>query len=261
MRRPRSIGTPTLRRTRSARTDLTTSINARLRRTDGIYIDGLLSTGRARARTPPSTPTPTQSPSALRRPPISGAIGAYVAGLGMKQGPMTAHWLLKALGDADMADAVIARLTDASGPGWANILAQGGTFTWETWAPMLSESQSHGWGSHALVDFVETLLGVRVTSPGAATIGIVIPRTTLASARGTVPTQRGPVSVEWQRATNGAINVVVNVPVNVRALVSLPVTDGVTPFGTGDGAPVSMGVQAGRAQFETGSGRSEFAVR
>ena len=241
-------------------TDLMTAINAKLRRPDGIYVDGLSAAG---AQSSHASQHANSYAIAYRIAPPADwvALASYVAGLGMKQGPMTAHWLLKALGDADAADAVVARLKDAVGPGWANILASGGTFTWESWTALAEAiGESHGWGSQALVDFVETLLGVRVTSPGAATIAIVLPRTTLGFARGTVPTQRGPVSVDWQHAANGALSVTINVPVNVRAQVSLPVTAASQPSGTGEGAPLPLGVQDGRARYDVGSGRSQFSV-
>ena len=67
----------------------------------------------------------------------------------MNQGPMTAHWLAKALGDSERYDALLKLLTDKSQPGWANILSQGATYTWELWdAPAPGESESHAWGAH-----------------------------------------------------------------------------------------------------------------
>jgi alpha-L-rhamnosidase len=169
------------------------------------------------------------------------------------------RWLLQALSRTERVDDVVTRLTDAKGHGFGNVLANGGTFTWESWTPTGNESESHGWGAMVLVDFMETLLGVRVTSPGAATIAIVPPRTTLGAARGSVPTQRGPVKVDWRRA-NGALTVAVDIPVNVRATVSLPVSASSKHSGSGEGAPVLSNVKAGRANYETGSGRSEFTV-
>jgi len=240
--------------------DLTAAINARLRRPDGIYVDGLSATNE-------QSPHASQHANAyalaygVANGEERAAIATYVAGLGMQQGPMTAHWLLKALGDAERVDDVVTRLTDAAGRGWGNVLANGGSFTWESWAPVLNESQSHGWGSQALVDFTETLLGVRVTSPGAATIAVVVPRTNLRSARGVVPTQRGPVRVDFQRAQSDALTLVLEVPVNVRATVSLPVSEGATySSAAGEGSPALLGVEAGRVRYETGSGRSEFTV-
>jgi alpha-L-rhamnosidase len=239
---------------------LVTAINAKLRRADGIYIDGLSAAGAA------STHASQHANSYAVAFGIAPAadypkIAEYVAAAGMKQGPMTAHWLLKALADADKVDAVVTRLTDATGPGWGNVLAKGGTFTWETWAPTASESESHGWGSQALVDFIETLLGVRVTSPGAEAIAIVIPRTSLASVKGTAPTQRGMVGVSWKHGDAGRIDVAVDVPVNVHAQVSLPLGAQAMHSGTGAGAPTLVKVESARALYEVGSGHSDFSVQ
>ena len=124
-------------------------------------------------------------------------LGAYIAGLGMRQGPMTAHWLLRALAESGRADEVLKRLTDRDGLGWANVLARGGTFTWESWlARTEGQSESHGWGAQALVDILETLLGLRLAEPGARRVDVVVPECTLASARGTVHTQRGPIKID-----------------------------------------------------------------
>ncbi|HVY25667.1 MAG TPA: family 78 glycoside hydrolase catalytic domain [Polyangiaceae bacterium] len=240
--------------------DLALAINAKLRRADGIYIDGLSSGG-----SPSSHASQHASSYAVAfgiAPPADYAkLATYIAGRGMKQGPMTAHWLLKALGDAEQVDAVVTRLTDASGPGWANVLAKGGTFTWETWEPTASESESHGWGSQALVDFVETLLGVRLSSPGAETLEIVIPRTSLPRAKGTVPTQRGMVTVDWRHVDGGGLDVGVDIPVNVRARVSLPLAAESTHSASGEGAPNLAGVEHERALYDVGSGHSELHVR
>lgn len=238
---------------------LTDAINAKLRRADGIYVDGLSSAGAASAH---ASQHANSYAVAFGVAPAAdyGKIAEYVAGRGMKQGPMTAHWLLKALADGDRVDDVVTRLTDAKGHGWGNVLAKGGTFTWETWEPTNSESESHGWGSQALVDFVETLLGVRVTTPGAETIAIVIPRTSLKSAKGTVPTQRGAVGVSWQQV-DGRLEVAVDIPVNVKAQVSLPLGQQATHSAMGEGAPLLNVVQDGRVLYDVGSGHSQLVAQ
>jgi alpha-L-rhamnosidase len=239
-------------------TDLTTSINARLRRADGVYIDGLAAGG---AQSTHASQHATSYAIAFGIAPTAdqAALATYIAGLGMQQGPMTAHLLLKALGDSGRADQVLTRLTDKVGLGWANVLAQGGTFTWESWtARALGDSESHGWGSQAVVDILEVLLGVRVASPGAATVLISPPDGVLTSAHGTLPTQRGPVSVEWTR-TAGGLTLDIDVPVNVRAKVALPHPE-LNPTASGAGVPMPMPAEGGRAIFEAGSGRSHFVV-
>jgi alpha-L-rhamnosidase len=170
----------------------------------------------------------------------------------------TAHWLLQALADADRADAVLTRLTDAQDLGWANVLARGGTFTWEQWNPEASESYSHGWGAQAAVDVLGTMLGVRVASPGAASVDIVVPDVALESAQGTVQLQRGPVSVDWRRHPDAGTQLHVDIPVNVTATVSLPAPDGIQYHAAGPGGARFLGTKDGRAMFAIGSGRTNF---
>jgi alpha-L-rhamnosidase len=237
---------------------LVDTMNAKLRRADGVYVDGLAATGEQ------STHAGQHSTSyaiahgvapAADRPALAG----YLASLGMKQGPMTAHWLLQALGDAGRSDAVLDLLTNPDDLGWANILDQGGTFTWEAWTLDAGSnfSQSHGWGAQAAVDVQETLLGIRTASPGAAEVDIVPPATGLTHASGTVHTQRGPVTLDWRRIGAG-MRVELDVPVNVTARIALPVVAGKSYRASGPSRATFVGVENGRAIFEVGSGRSSF---
>jgi alpha-L-rhamnosidase len=260
--------------------DLAAAMNAKLRRADGVYVDGLSATGEHSGHAgqhatsyaiafgiaqvpvhhPAAPPVPVHHPAA---PPNGDlpALAQHLAALGMKQGPMTAHWLLQALSDAGRPDAVLRLLTNPDDLGWADILRQGGTFTWEAWT--LDEgsnfSQSHGWGAQAIVDVQQTLLGVRTASPGASLVDIVPPATGLSRAAGTVHTQRGPVRVDWRRAVaGGAVRVEIDVPVNVTARVALPLSAGTSYRAAGPSRARFVGVMDGRAVFEVGSGRSSF---
>jgi hypothetical protein len=155
-------------------------------------------------------------------------LGAYVDSLGMRQGPMTLRQLLTALARTGRTDTIVRLLTNPAADGPARTLAEGGTFMWEQWTPgcatagctgeavnqRSSESMSHGWGAAGITNILESLLGVEVTSPGAATVRIAPPTGGLRHAGGTVWTERGPVSVTWSRSA-----VDVTVPVNVTATV------------------------------------------
>lgn len=177
---------------------LSAAINARLRRPDGVYIDGLNADG---SQSTHAAQIANAYALAYQVAPESAwnTVGAHIASLGMRMGPMTAHRLLTALTLAGRTKDVVTRLTDASAPGWANILARGGTFTWESWgAPETGQSLSHGWGATALVDVQQTLLGVTVTEPGASAVRIAPPAAGLDWAKGQVPTQRGDIAVDWQ---------------------------------------------------------------
>ncbi|WP_276255867.1 family 78 glycoside hydrolase catalytic domain [Halomontanus rarus] len=161
-------------------------------------------------------------------------IADYVADQGMRMGPMMVPWLCEALETTDRTEAFVELLTDAEADGWANILAQDGTFTWETWhcrSPELPDdhrknrSESHAMGATVLVSIQRALLGVRFRDLEAAHVEIRPPANGLSSASGTVPTERGTVDVSWDRAADGTLSADVTVPWNTDATVSLPATD------------------------------------
>jgi alpha-L-rhamnosidase len=102
---------------------------------------------------------------------------------------------------------------------------------------------------------------VRLLTPGAETIAIVIPRTSLKSAKGTVPTQRGMVRVSWQQGDGGRLDVAVDLPVNMKARVSLPLGAQAMHSATGEGSPQLNLVQDQRALYDLGSGHSELVAQ
>ena len=64
-------------------------------------------------------------------------------------------------------DALVAALTDPDRPGYAQILKEGATFTWESWdARQTGDSESHGWGATVLAVLQDDVLGVRVDRAG-----------------------------------------------------------------------------------------------
>lgn len=225
---------PTAAHYRQRAAGIATAMNEHLRDpATGYYSDGLaLSTGE---RINSFAQHSQSFPIAYGVTPPSPSLGAYLDRLGMRQGPMTLRQLLAALVKTGRTDTVLKLLTNPSADGPARTLAEGGTFLWEQWTPgcpvagctgtavnqRSSESFSHGWGAAGITGILEGLLGVRVTSPGAATILIAPPATGLRHASGTVWTERGPVTVSWKRTDKG-MTVNATVPVNVTATVVLP---------------------------------------
>ncbi|WP_459193269.1 family 78 glycoside hydrolase catalytic domain [Halosimplex sp. J119] len=174
-------------------------------------------------------------------------VAERVAADGLSMGPMMVRWLLDALDRTDRPAAMVDLLTDAEADGWANILDVGGTFTWETWHCRTLEpaderhnrSESHAMGATVLTSIQRTLLGVRVTSPGAATLEIAPPAEGLDEASGRVPTERGPVAVEWER-DDDAFALDVTVPWNATATVVLPGDE--RPLSANEGGDALLGV-------------------
>jgi hypothetical protein len=247
------------------------TMNQTLIRPDALYTDGLTSDGAQIDNTAQHAQTyPIYygiAPAANRT-----ALLDKITAQGMNQGPMTWHVLLKALADSGRYDQVVKLLTDHNADGPARILDQQGTFMWEQWNPGCdswpcnptnNESESHGWGSWGIVDMVESLLGISVTSPAAATVRIAPPavdQADLHRVSGSAWTQRGSVSAAWKKV-NGTYVLDVDVPPNVTATVAIPNPGGAVNYvGVGAGAPQRVGDQDGRTVFTVGSGATHFSI-
>ncbi len=225
---------------------LAVAINTRLTRSDGIYVDGLKPNGQQSGHA-------SQEGNALALaygivPPDKVAtVGAYVARLGLAVSPAHGLELLRGLAAARMPDAIVKTLTDASVPGWAHILAAGGTFTWEVWTPsdLIGDSMSHGWGSSALVAMKEALLGVTPLPPngdGVVAVTIEPPSFGVGAARGSLPTIAGPIAVGWQRKGN-RFSLEATIPPNAQAIVLLPAVDASEVRESGRHLPGVPGIQ------------------
>ena len=251
-----------------ARADaLAKAVNARLRRSDGVYVDGLHQDG-------------TQSPHASQQAnayalaagivPATdrAAVVSTVVKFGMAMGPDVAGVLLAGLHQSARDQDLVDIVSNAKIPGWAQILDRGATFTWESWnaRDVPGDSESHAWGSTVLPALTTTVLGVTVASPGASRIEVKPPRTNIASARGRLATERGPVSVAWHRIDARHFTLELTVPDNVVASVYLPaafvryVREGGRDLASVRGVDVDAKVGSGTVRLVVGSGRYSFAV-
>jgi alpha-L-rhamnosidase len=117
---------------------------------------------------------------------------------------------------------------------WRKMLEWGATTWWETWEP--KGSFCHGWSSGPNFILQAEILGVKPDSPGWETILIQPhPAAGLAWARGSVPTPRGTVSVEWNAEKDFTLQLSVPAPARVTvptrpgAIVTVTRTDGDFP--------------------------------
>jgi alpha-L-rhamnosidase len=248
--------------------ELTAAINARLARSDGVYIDGVKADGSRSSHA-------SQEANALALaygvvpPNHLQAVAAYVVSLGISLGPNHGLELLRALAQAGLWSDMVHTLTDATTPGWAHIVAVGGTFTWETWVPsdLIGDSMSHGWGSSALVAMQESLLGVTLMAPdesGTVHASINPPTSGLDGARGSVPSIAGPIAVTWRNGKS-ALSLDAVIPANARATILFPTTDFAAVKESGraiDHAPAVTfeSIANGKVVVTVGSGSYRFTV-
>jgi alpha-L-rhamnosidase len=209
---------------RTRQNALVNAINAKLTRADGTYVDGLAANG-----TQVTTAAQETNACALFYQIVPqqniAAVGRYIAQLGLTAPPRTAAEVIGALARADRIDDIVHVLSDDAHDGWANILAQGGTFTWEVWRPsdVIGDSMSHGWGANVLVEIQRVLLGVTPETPGDASFDVSPAISALDHAAGTVPSLAGDVAVAWQHETGAtAYTLQLTVPPNTTATLQIP---------------------------------------
>jgi alpha-L-rhamnosidase len=156
-----------------------------------------------------------------------GALAA-VKSAGFSTSPVLSRFLVEAYGEHDEDAALYDFLLNPKGRNFASILAQGGTFTWESWeggTAASENSESHAYGANAAIEAIQRyVLGVEIVEPQAARVRIRPHFGALTSARGTIPTERGGIRVAWQ-VQQGTAEVTVHIPANVTAQVSLPKPD------------------------------------
>ena len=200
---------------------LADAIRTRLR-VDGVMVDGLHPGG---APSSHASQHATSFPLSLgiTEAAYAAADAARIAGMGMRQGPMTVHRLVRALLNQGKTDAVLDLLTNKDQPGWARLLDRGATFTWEAWdlENGTDYSQSHAWSASVIKEILEYLLGVRYSAPGGSDVLIEPPLCRLEHARGSVPVGNGYVHANWRRR-GSLMELECTVPPGTTATVRLP---------------------------------------
>ncbi|MHC6593129.1 family 78 glycoside hydrolase catalytic domain [Arthrobacter sp. C152] len=213
-------GDPAVRYATSARA-LAEAIRNRLR-VDGVMVDGLHADGSPSSH---ASQHATSFPLSLgiTEPAYAAADAARLAGMGMRQGPMTVHRLVRALLGQGRTDAVLDLLTATDQPGWARLLERGATFTWEAWDLVdgTDYSQSHAWSASVVKDILEHLLGIRYAAPGGNELLIEPPLCRLEHASGSVPAANGIVAADWRR-DGDRIRLDCTIPPGTTATVRLP---------------------------------------
>jgi alpha-L-rhamnosidase len=240
-----------------------TAIHRRLTRPDGVLVDGLEPDGK------PSTHA-SQHANAFALEyglvPASQvkAVSNYVVGLGNAMGVNDFSDLLYGIHATGRDDALVTSITDPTRPGYAQILAEGATFTWESWdARQTGDSESHGFGAGVIPVLQEDILGVTVSGPGAARVDIRTPAIEM-RANGVAATQRGPIPIAWSRGPNGRFSLEVTIPANVVATVHVPAAATAVRDGTrsvrGDPGVTAILSSHGETVLTVGSGHYTFSA-
>ncbi|MBR7116592.1 MAG: family 78 glycoside hydrolase catalytic domain [Clostridia bacterium] len=220
--------------------DLRSAMNKKLIAESGVFCDGLTKDG---LQSPVTSQHSTSHAITAEVAPRAmwGAMADYIASLGMKQGPMTADTLIDALFKSGRGDAAVRIMTNTEDYGWAKLINEGYTYTWENWQ---AGSQSHGWGSASLWQMIEYISGVKIIEPGAAVIQINPAIGALDKVDSHTVTARGEVNISYTGKGKDYV-LSIEVPPNVTARVVFPVIEG--------GEFVELGGKCHRSELNDGT--------
>lgn len=144
--------------------------------------------------------------------------------LKMSVGMVPLRWLPESLGLADEGEHLVDLYTNTKWDGWAKTIALGGTATWESWdADGTNQSMSHPWGTVGLLGMQNYILGIKALTPQHEKIQIkpLWFRNKLTYAKGTYPTDKGDIKVDWNYSNN-KYTLKISIPDNCTAKVYLP---------------------------------------
>ncbi len=105
---------------------------------------------------------------------------------------------------------------------WDDMARRGATTWWETFVGDGLDSLCHTWSSVPAYLILAEVLGVKPKKPGFAEISVSPQIDLLPRARGTVPTSKGEISIEWNMDSKGQCFLKICSNANAPAYISLP---------------------------------------
>lgn len=202
------------------------AINSHLINTNGLYIDGIYKNAEVSSHVSQHA---NILPYALNIVPETNKqrVIEEIKKQKMSVGMVCLRWLPESLGLADEGKHLIDLYTNSEWDGWAKTIALGGTATWESWnANTTGQSLSHPWGTVGLLAMQNYILGIKALSPQHEKIQIkpLWFEDKLSYAKGTYPTDKGDIKVDWSY-TNNKYLLKITVPDNCSAKVYVPKCD------------------------------------
>lgn len=149
------------------------------------------------------------------------SVADYAVSKGFSCSTYMAQFVLEALFMAGRDRDAIALMTSPAHRGWLAMMATGATITPEFWDITMPEEgripdMNHAWSTAPLNAITRFVAGVRPTAPGFAVAEIAPQFGPLTHVQATVPTPRGPVSLDLHR-NGAAISGTVTIPTGIQA--------------------------------------------
>lgn len=150
------------------------------------------------------------------------AMAEWLARCGMRCSVYAAQYLMEGLFENGADREAVELIAAENDRSWRHMVESGTTITWEAWDQKYKPNQdwNHAWGAAPANLFPRYILGVQPLAPGWESALIRPHIGGLSSAKGKIPTPRGPVWVEWKRADT--FTLALRLPQGMRARVELP---------------------------------------
>lgn len=199
------------------------AINSQLINSNGVYLDGIFNNQKVSSHVSQHA---NILPYALNIVPESNKkqVIEEIKKQKMNVGMVPLRWLPESLGLADEGEHLIDLYTNTEWEGWAKTISLGATATWESWdADTTGQSMSHPWGTVGLLGIQNYILGIKALTPEHKKVQIkpLWFGNKLSAAKGTYPTSKGTIKVDWN-FTNNNYQLKLNIPVNCMAKVYVP---------------------------------------
>lgn len=141
---------------------------------------------------------------------------------GMRCSVYASQYLLEALFENGAGEAAVELMIAPGERSWRHMLDSDATITWEAWSDSVKPNLdwNHAWGAAPANLLPRYILGAQPLTPGWSRAKIRPNPSGLEFARGTVPTPRGPVSVDWHQTDKFEMKL--SLPVGMTASIEVP---------------------------------------
>lgn len=131
--------------------------------------------------------------------------------------PFFYAYVLQAMAQCGLNIEVVSIIGDK----WGEFVDAGASTFPELW-DVKYESRCHAWSASPVYLLMQIVLGVKQTAPGWASVEITPTPAILEFARGVVPTPRGLIRVEWEKAGEDQLVVRIDLPPGIKGTFRSP---------------------------------------
>ena len=191
------------------------------------------------------------------------AVSNYIASKGLACSVYAAQYLLESLYTAGEDEAALNLMRSTGERSWWNMIKSGSTITMEAWDEQFKPNLdwNHAWGAVPANMVARGFWGIVPLTPGFETVQIKPQTGGLFYSAIKVPTIRGSVKCEFHSDNTSRFDLSVSIPVNMRAVVSIPVRSIINPVLYVNGKRIN-GTRNGKFFVaETGGGANLFSVQ